>query len=55
MWEFMVVGLFGEGINCGGLVDEKGEEGGGESPWFCAVVLGEKEMVDCFDPGVGLL
>jgi hypothetical protein len=38
----MVVGLLGEGINCGWLMLEKGEEGGCESPWFHAGMLGEE-------------
>jgi hypothetical protein len=38
--QFIVGGLLGVSINCGGLLLEKGEEGGGESPWFYAKVLG---------------
>ena len=35
----------------GGFWLEKGEEGGGESPWFHAGLLGEKEVVKgLFDP-----
>ena len=30
------------GINCEGDLVEKGEEGEGESPWFCAQCWGRK-------------
>ena len=42
-------------INCGGDLVKKVRRGGGFSPWFCAVLLGKKEVKGSFDPGFYIL